>query len=219
MATVAAGVAAGAQAAGSAGGLVGQIGDLVYRGKELKLQQQMFEANRDYNNKALGLSLLSPFISASASALATKSAIEGKAAALRELGASESSIAAIAAGQDGVVVNGAVVPYVYKDMYHSNVGGASYRPPNIGGFNPSTVTIQKTTNNHTVQSGSPGTWSLGSSYWGSRRGSYSVASSTVSAGSRSHYTVNSTTSSRPSVGTLLRNYEQFGFLQPGGTRL
>nr|AXF38650.1 MAG: VP2 [Avocet calicivirus] len=215
MATISAGIAAGSQAVAAGGGLIGGIVDAVYRGKELELQKQMFEANKDYNNKALALSVISPFISASASSFATQQAIKGKADALRSLGATEASIAAIAAGQDGVVVNGVTVPYVYKNMYGNNFGGSSYRPPNVGGFNSSTINIQKTTNNQTV----PYEPSLGSSYWGSRRGSYSVASSTVSSGSRRSYTLNSTQSSRSSISSMLRNYEQFGFLAPGGTRL
>ncbi|AFH89834.1 small basic protein [Turkey calicivirus] len=204
--TAIAAVGAGAQAGGAISGLIGSISDAVYRGQELNLSRDALTAQTEFNNNALKLAAASPFIDASASAYGYQQMMNAKLTIAQNLGANSSTLAALAAGQNGVYVNGRYQPIQYNNTY----GNRSYvqTRPNfgIGSFSMPTTTISKITNNF-------GRSGYGYPY------AYSGSNSTVSSGSVRSYTVNGSVRSNSSTSSAMQNYIDFGFLQPGGTRL
>nr|ULF99766.1 MAG: putative small basic protein [Caliciviridae sp.] len=195
----------GAQAVGAASGVTSSIGDLVYRGQELALARQALKAQTEFNNNSLKLAALSPFIQAKASAYAYEQQLASKMSVAKSLGASQATLAAIAAGQNGVYVNGVLQPLHYNNSYATGTRNQPRQNLSLGSVSMPTNTVSKITNNFDRRG------------YGYQR-AYSDAS-TVSTGSITSYTVNP--SRRSSVGTasLVSNYYDFGFLAPGGTRL
>ncbi|AHY39268.1 small basic protein [Goose calicivirus] len=216
MATAIAAIGAGSQAASSATGLAGTIGDLVYRGQELALSREALKEQVKFNQQSLQLAASMPFIQADASAYATQAVTNAKLNVLRDLGASQSTLAAVAAGQNGVYINGNFQPIHYDQSYRvfNNSNSRYVSQPSFGGMSFPSTTVNKTVtnnNNTTVnktfnrQQGSAGNSQnsargnaalsatsnnrAGSTYGTSR--SYDSAVS----GTSGHYSVNSSKSS------------------------
>ncbi|QEG79136.1 VP2 [Duck calicivirus 2] len=221
MATAIAAVGAGSQAASAGSGLIGTIGDLVYRGQELALSREALKQQVEFNNKSLALAAASPFLNAAASGAATKYVTAAKIEVLRGLGASNSTVAALAAGQDGVYVNGNIQPIHYDNSMFNAVQASHVRPTTYTGVNsismPAT-TINKTVNNNVTRNyeagyrqarnapsrnGIPTQWrptSTGTQSTAFPVGTYNSAAS----GRFGSYDVNATVSTRPATTNTAR---------------
>lgn len=154
MATAIAALGAGSSAVSAGSGLISSISDPIFRAQELSLANKALNAQVDFNNRSLALAAASPFLNALASASATANVIKVKQQLLREAGASQASIDAVAAGQDGVYVNGMIQPVHYDNSMYNAARMTTQRGVTYsGGANnislPSTVVNKTTTNNIT----------------------------------------------------------------------
>nr|QDY92372.1 VP2 [Pink-eared duck calicivirus I] len=226
---------AGSQAATSVFGIANSIGDLVYRGKELALAQEALKQQVAYNNKSLALAAAQPFINAAASGAATKYVMQSRLDVARGLGASASTLAALAAGQQGVYVNGNFQPIHYADSMYNSVTNRTSRPMSFTGVNqvsfPAT-TINKTTTNNITKNFESSQPIIGRSAPSRNRLPDQWTFNSAASGITGHYSVNpspsgsirtsspfNTMGSSSSTTSALNNWYQFGFLSPGGTRL
>lgn len=152
MATTAiAALGAGSSAVSAGSGLISSISDPIFRAQELDLSRKALQAQVDFNNKSLALAAASPFLNALASASATENIIRVRQQLMREAGASRASVDAIAAGQEGVYVNGMIQPIHYDNSMYQNSRtsrpGVTYSA-GVNQLSLPNTTINKTTNNN-----------------------------------------------------------------------
>nr|QKN88797.1 MAG: small basic protein [Caliciviridae sp.] len=154
MATAIAAIGAGSSLASASSGLISSISDPIFRAQELSLANRALNEQVKFNQQSLQLAAISPYIQANASVGATEQMIRLRQRLLSEVGASQAQLAAVAAGQEGVYVNGMLQPLHYDNSMFNNASNVSRRGVTYsGGQNtlslPSTTINKTTTNNIT----------------------------------------------------------------------